>query len=53
VDRALGLMMQASPVPVLVNFGGDLRVSGPRGDGALARADRGGGAGQRRGLAGD
>jgi thiamine biosynthesis lipoprotein len=37
VDRALGLMMQASPVPVLVNFGGDLRVSGPRGDGARWR----------------
>lgn len=37
VDRALGLMMQVSPVPVLVNFGGDLRVSGPRGDGARWR----------------
>jgi thiamine biosynthesis lipoprotein len=33
VDRALGLAQQVTPLPTLVNFGGDLRVSGPRADG--------------------
>jgi len=32
VDSAIILIMRASSVPVLVNFGGDLRVSGPRRD---------------------
>jgi thiamine biosynthesis lipoprotein len=30
VDCALALAVAQSPVPMLVNFGGDLRVSGPR-----------------------
>ncbi len=34
VDRALGLIGAESAAPVLVNFGGDLRVSGPRRGGA-------------------
>ena len=33
VDMALARVAAASAVPVLVNFGGDLRVSGPRADG--------------------
>ena len=33
VDRALALAEAHSSAPVLVNFGGDLRVSGPRQDG--------------------
>jgi len=33
VDRALALLRQACACPVLVNFGGDLAVSGPRADG--------------------
>ncbi len=33
VDRALLLAQDATDAPVLVNFGGDLRVSGPRRDG--------------------
>ncbi len=37
VDRALGLIMEATSAPVLVNFGGDLRVSGPRQGGARWR----------------
>jgi len=50
VDRALGLIMQASDVPVMVNFGGDLRVSGLRANGSRWRVliealeDDGGGA---------
>ncbi len=34
VDRALRLARAASDAPLLVNFGGDLRVSGPRQDGS-------------------
>ena len=34
VDMALTRVMQMSDVPALVNFGGDLRVSGPRADGS-------------------
>ena len=34
VDSALLRIQQAHPAPALVNFGGDLRVSGPRRDGA-------------------
>ena len=34
VDKALGEAMTVAALPMLVNFGGDLRVSGPRGDGA-------------------
>jgi thiamine biosynthesis lipoprotein len=30
VDKALGAIREITPLPVLVNFGGDLRVSGPR-----------------------
>ena len=30
VDSAIYKVMEASPLPVLINFGGDLRVSGPR-----------------------
>ena len=30
VDKALGAAREITPLPVLVNFGGDLRVSGPR-----------------------
>jgi thiamine biosynthesis lipoprotein len=30
VDKALGAIREVTPLPVLVNFGGDLRVSGPR-----------------------
>jgi thiamine biosynthesis lipoprotein len=37
VDRALILAQQRTAAPVLVNFGGDLRVSGPRGDGSSWR----------------
>lgn len=37
VDRALGLIAAEGNCPVLVNFGGDLRVSGPRADGARWR----------------
>lgn len=33
VDRALAAARAVTPVPVLVNFGGDLAVSGPRGGG--------------------
>ncbi len=33
VDSAILMIMERSDVPVLVNFGGDLRVSGPRRDG--------------------
>jgi len=32
VDRALTMAKDFSPAPILVNFGGDLRVSGPRQD---------------------
>lgn len=47
VDRALTLAQLRSPDPLLVNFGGDLRVSGPRRDGsswrvAIEDADRAG-----------
>ncbi len=34
VDRALTLAQARTPAPVLINFGGDLRVSGPRQDGS-------------------
>ncbi|GAA0544189.1 FAD:protein FMN transferase [Rhizomicrobium palustre] len=34
VDRALAMATQITPAPMLINFGGDLRVSGPRQDGA-------------------
>jgi len=37
VDRCVLLIQAVSPSPVLVNFGGDLRVSGPRRDGARWR----------------
>ena len=37
VDMALARVMPASTTPVLVNFGGDLRVSGPRVSGARWR----------------
>ena len=37
VDSALLKIQAASGLPVLVNFGGDLRVSGPRADGARWR----------------
>ena len=30
VDRVLGLLMAQAPLPMLVNFGGDIVVSGPR-----------------------
>ena len=30
VDKALAAVREITPLPVLVNFGGDLRVSGPR-----------------------
>jgi thiamine biosynthesis lipoprotein len=33
VDRALAAARAVTPMPVLVNFGGDLAVSGPRADG--------------------
>lgn len=33
VDRAMALAQRAGPVPLLVNFGGDLCVSGPRANG--------------------
>jgi thiamine biosynthesis lipoprotein len=33
VDRALAEAQAAAPIPLLVNFGGDLAVSGPRADG--------------------
>lgn len=33
VDRALEALRGQSALPALVNFGGDLRVTGPRGDG--------------------
>ena len=49
VDRALALAQAHSSAPVLVNFGGDLRVSGPRRDGtpwyvAIEDVDRAGSA---------
>ncbi len=49
VDRALELARAHSSAPVLVNLGGDLRVSGPRRDGsawhvAIEDADRAGAA---------
>jgi thiamine biosynthesis lipoprotein len=49
VDSAALLIAAQSPVPTLVNFGGDLRVSGPRADGrgwrvAIEAVDRAGGA---------
>ncbi len=34
VDKALSAVREITPVPALVNFGGDLRVSGPRASGA-------------------
>lgn len=34
VDRVLGLLRGMTAAPVLVNFGGDLAVSGPRADGS-------------------
>jgi FAD:protein FMN transferase len=34
VDRALLLAKKLTDAPILINFGGDLRVSGPRQDGA-------------------
>jgi thiamine biosynthesis lipoprotein len=34
VDRALAEALAVAPLPMLVNFGGDLKVSGPRKDGA-------------------
>lgn len=34
VDRVLALLAAAAGAPVLVNFGGDLAVSGPRADGS-------------------
>jgi FAD:protein FMN transferase len=37
VDRAMILMMERTDIPILVNFGGDLRVSGPRADGTAWR----------------
>jgi len=37
VDRALTQIRQHTQVPVLVNLGGDLRVSGPRADGSAWR----------------
>jgi thiamine biosynthesis lipoprotein len=33
VDRALAEALSVAPLPMLVNFGGDLKVSGPRKDG--------------------
>ena len=30
IDRVLGLLMAQAPLPMLVNFGGDIVVSGPR-----------------------
>lgn len=49
VDRALALAQEHAAVPVLVNFGGDLRVSGARSDGspwrvAIEDVDRAGSA---------
>ena len=49
VDRALQLARAHTQVPILVNFGGDLRVSGPRADGspwyvAIEDVDRAGSA---------
>lgn len=37
VDRVLGLLRRQTAQPLLVNFGGDLVVSGPRADGAAWR----------------
>jgi thiamine biosynthesis lipoprotein len=37
VDRALTLAQARACVPLLINFGGDLRVSGPRQDGSAWR----------------
>ncbi|MBU6267938.1 MAG: FAD:protein FMN transferase [Sphingomonadales bacterium] len=37
VDRAVALIAAETGVPVLVNFGGDLRVTGPRADGGRWR----------------
>jgi len=34
VDRVLALLRGRTPLPLLVNFGGDLAVSGPRADGS-------------------
>lgn len=34
VDRVLALLMARTPLPLLVNFGGDLVVSGPRANGS-------------------
>jgi len=47
VDRAMVLAQKQADVPLLINFGGDLRVSGPRRDGngwcvAIEDADRAG-----------
>jgi len=47
VDRALAMAGQITATPVLINFGGDLRVSGPRQDGsrwkvAIESVDRSG-----------
>jgi thiamine biosynthesis lipoprotein len=49
VDRAMALAAALTAAPVLVNFGGDLRVSGPRRDGtpwwvAIEDVDRAGAA---------
>ena len=35
VDCVMGLVQQTTPLPALVNFGGDLRVSGLRADGGV------------------
>lgn len=38
VDRAIGLLARECDTPALVNFGGDLRVTGPRRNGGRWRA---------------
>lgn len=48
VDRALAMATQITNTPALINFGGDLRVSGPRQDGsrwkvAIESVDKSGG----------
>ena len=48
VDRALAIAREITKTPLLVNFGGDLCASGPRGDGsrwkiAIEAVDRSGG----------
>jgi thiamine biosynthesis lipoprotein len=48
VDRAIALAGQVTKIPTLINFGGDLCVSGPRADGsrwkvAIESVDRSGG----------